>query len=80
MTRSQTARRALALRRRQSAAPTTPPATRKPRAAAVEWPPKITHAQLDELAERHGVEYASSSLTKEEKQAALTAAGITPEG
>lgn len=81
MPRSRTAHRALLARRRRealSAAKTKPPATRRQSRAAASWPSKITVAELDELAAKHGVTFEEGA-TKADKQAALERAGIGPE-
>ena len=85
MPRSRTAARALAARRLrgegEQASAKKPAATRKASrpASAVTWPSKITVAELDELGTKHGVTFADDA-TKADKQAALEAAGVGPEG
>jgi hypothetical protein len=81
MPRSITARRALAARRRRDELETTStkPAATRSRPAAVSWPSRITVAELDELAELHGVEL-DPDATKAEKQKVLEAAGVGPNG
>jgi hypothetical protein len=49
------------------------------RRSGAAWPSRITHAELDELAAKAGVTFAEGA-SKPDKQAALTAAGVTPEG
>lgn len=76
MPRSHTARRAWLAAQRRAGGELRRPAASRARSA---WPSKITVAELDELAARHGVTFAEGA-TKADKQTALEAAGVGPEG
>ena len=76
MAQSQTARRALAAGRRRGDLPGGAGTASPPGAT---WPSRITVSELDALAAAHGVTFPDGA-SKSDKQAALTAAGVTPEG